>query len=315
MAIRITCESCGASLKGAEELAGKKVKCPKCGAVITAPSPTAEPEVPVLLEVRPPAPPEEPDSPLPAPPSETPSGPNIPAILSIPLALIAWPIVGLLSYLVFKERLPSLLVGMVVAVVAFGFAIWGIVLAMNPKTKSGGTGVSIAGVVMSGLSLIALVGFFIVLAVWPVKESSETPPVAKSPVPAPKTNVVKQAPAEKESGKLTMRCSTCGHEFEVSPRDYLTRQAAGPLGLLGEGESIDDILDRVEDQGDAGANYPCPQCGSRSGQVLVTCPSCNTRFTANSSDVLGGGALTCPHCGGKAPSPLKSVLPVNIMGN
>ena len=45
--IDFSCENCGAAFRAAEQKAGKKAKCPKCGAAIRIPPPAAEPGVPV----------------------------------------------------------------------------------------------------------------------------------------------------------------------------------------------------------------------------------------------------------------------------
>src|SRR5262249_27343099 len=41
--IRVECPSCGTPLRGPDEAAGKKTKCPKCGATVTLPAAHGEP--------------------------------------------------------------------------------------------------------------------------------------------------------------------------------------------------------------------------------------------------------------------------------
>jgi len=54
MALLITCD-CGKKLSVKDELAGKKVKCPGCGEVLVAPTPTVVDEVTELITAEPPA--------------------------------------------------------------------------------------------------------------------------------------------------------------------------------------------------------------------------------------------------------------------
>ena len=301
MPIRVTCASCGASLKGGDEVAGKKVKCPRCGSVMTAPLPSTNSEIPVLTEV-PPIGPQTGDSVFPISPKDQPAEPNVPAILSIPLALIAWPIVGVFFFLVFKQLLQSLLVGIIVAVMAVGCAVWGFVLAMNTQKKVGGTGASIAGLVMGGLSLILLVGSSIA-ATMVAKQVPESFPAA---------NVIQQVIGTEAPADLAMRCSSCQHEFEVLMTDYAQHQARGAARVFEGAANIDDILDNVEEQGAMG--YPCPQCSNETGRLLMNYPSCGERFMPDASAPLAGGASTCPQCGTRVQSPAGSLLRLDVDG-
>src|SRR5687768_5065961 len=59
MPVRVTCPSCSAQLNVKDELAGRMVKCPKCGNTMTVPA--ATPDAPPDLTTPPPLPPPEPE--------------------------------------------------------------------------------------------------------------------------------------------------------------------------------------------------------------------------------------------------------------
>jgi hypothetical protein len=62
MTIRFDCPVCGHSLKCAEEVAGKRVKCTRCAAITTAPTPIAHPEIVTDKELPAPSPQPQTDS-------------------------------------------------------------------------------------------------------------------------------------------------------------------------------------------------------------------------------------------------------------
>jgi DNA-directed RNA polymerase subunit M/transcription elongation factor TFIIS len=57
MSVNLTCTGCNATLKVRDDLAGKKIKCPKCATSLTVPAPDEEEEVPIVdaIEEAPPA--------------------------------------------------------------------------------------------------------------------------------------------------------------------------------------------------------------------------------------------------------------------
>lgn len=174
MSISLTCPKCNGKLKVADNLAGKKIKCPKCSAVfpvsapeeeaITAEAPPAEPEG--ITDA--PSPPDDFDEEELAQPRKKcgdirrdPAGDAVSTFIPYKnaKALIAY-YLGVFSFI------PC--VGHLLGPAAFILGILGLRYAKTYPTAKGG-GHAIAGIIMGGLTTVGYWGLtilFIVLVLW-----------------------------------------------------------------------------------------------------------------------------------------------------
>jgi len=210
---------------------------------------------------------------------------NVPAIVALPLAILAWPICGVFFFLVFHQLIQSLIVGAIVASAALACGIVGICMAARRTKKTGGLLMSIGSLVIAGLALMSLVGTYVAVGM-----ASERMPKSMS--------ALRQVLGTDRPTAQPMKCAQCGHEFEVSSLALIQQQMGTGLKVIGGVKDIDGLLDEVE--ANSAQGYPCPNCHSPSAWPLVTCPNCQTRFSARQA-ATPGGSPTCPQCGTAVP--------------
>jgi phage FluMu protein Com len=122
MPIRLKCEKCGKALRAADGAAGKRVRCPGCGTVLTVPTPPANPPFAEAVAL-------EESAPAPAPASvQKPS----------PQATAAAAPVG-------KKKKTGLIIALVAAVIVVGLIV-------------AGKGVLLAALISLGLVVLCIVG-------------------------------------------------------------------------------------------------------------------------------------------------------------
>jgi len=274
MKIEVRCRKCGALLKAEEAHAGTRAKCPKCGAVIAIPAPPP-----------PPAPPEISAGPraeeieeakneserVPCPFCAEMVMPaavecrfcgrrlsggakrrgNLPALVGLFLAILAWPVVVLCLFVIFKQVIQSLIAGGVVAGVALICGLVGVVLALRRSPQS--TAEVVVALTASFFGVFCLTSFAVYAGL--ARKAADAMP-AEMPI-------IKQVLGTEKLEKIAMRCKACGHEFEVTSSDLLAQRTADVSRLMTGAQDINKLLDNAEKQGAMG--YRCPNCGKRQG--------------------------------------------------
>ena len=210
---------------------------------------------------------------------------NVPAIVALPLAILAWPICGVFFFFVFHQLIQSLIVGAIVAGAAVGCGIAGVCLAARRTKKTGGLLMAIGSMVIGGLAFMSLMGTYVVAGA-----ASERMPESMS--------ALRQVLGTDRPTAQGMKCAQCGHEFEVSSLALIEQQVGTGLKVFGGVEDIDSLLDEAE--AGSAQGYPCPECRSASSWPLLTCPQCQARFSARQV-TSPGGSPTCPQCGTAIP--------------
>lgn len=86
MPVKFTCTSCQSAMQVMEQFAGKKVRCPKCQAVVIAPGPAAQAPLPVAVPVAVPVAPQPARAPsMPAAAEAIPMAPDPVPLTPIPI--------------------------------------------------------------------------------------------------------------------------------------------------------------------------------------------------------------------------------------
>ncbi len=291
MPIRATCPQCSISLKGRDDLAGKRVRCAGCGAVITLPPRTttgpgqAAQVTPSAVEPQMTQGPVVADAAAHAA-AERKSAVNIPAMVGLPLAFLSWPVAALFFFAVFRQLIQSLIVGGVVALLAVGCGVAGLVVHARRGKGAVGVLLSVADIGIGGLGL----ALFTVIAITAKVTSDQLPP---------EMSVLKQVLGTERPARVPMKCQSCGHEFERSVTKLLQRQAGQAIRALRGAEDLDDVLDQVEKTARQG--FVCPECKEPSARPMLTCPKCEKSFLPVEA-VPAEGGRACPYCGAAVPA-------------
>jgi hypothetical protein len=147
---------------------------------------------------------------------------------------------------VFKQLIPSLIAGAVIAGLALLSGLVGMVLAMRRKPQSTAEViVSLSGTVL-GLFFLCSFALYATLA----KKASDALP-AEMPV-------AKQILGTEEAKKVPMVCRACGHEFELDAVDLVSGQVSKMANVLAAVGDTDKLLDQVEKEAETGS--VCPNC-------------------------------------------------------
>lgn len=326
MKISITCTGCGRTLRADAAHAGKTSRCPQCGETITVPhpEPVEHPDIELVTdEPEPEAPAQETAAEARASEDRVPCPAcaelimrdaakcrfcghvldaeragekkrlNVPAVASLALGLLAWPVVGACFFLWFKQILPSLRMGAIVSGAAVACGVAGAVVHQRRKCESlGGMMLSITGAIMGvfGLSCFLL---YAVLA----KKASDAMPASM-----PAAGSVKQILGTEKVQKVPVQCVACAHQFEVAPSDILAKQAEDAAKLFsGVGGDINKLLDDVGSRGPLG--MVCPKCKKPKAFPMQECPKCKHRYLPDIYKKPGEGGLkmACPKCGASSP--------------
>jgi len=267
MPTRVTCPRCGASLRVREGPASGRGRCPACGG---------------MVELTPPAPAGPANGPQQAPAGRK-GGVNIPAVVGLPLAFLAWPAVALCFFIIFRQLIQSLVAGGAVAAAALGCGVAGLVVYM----RRGGTAGALLAVADIAIARACIV-MFTVAALLASAASERLPP---------QMSVLKQVIGTEPAARVRMKCRSCGHEFEVTATELLQRRAALAARALRGGRDLDQVLDEVEREARQG--LVCPKCGQPAARPVLTCPRCGKTFEAPQA---GEGGPVCPHCGARLPT-------------
>ena len=176
---------------------------------------------------------------------------NLPALAGLFLGILAWPVVVLFLFVIFKQLIQSLIAGGVVAGVALVCGLVGVVIALRRRPQS--TAEVVVALSASLLGVFCLTSFAVYAGL--ARKAADAMPAGMSPI--------KQIIGTEKLKKIPMRCKACGHEFEVTSTDLLTQQAADVSRLMTGAQDINELLDDAEKQGAMG--YLCPECGKRQG--------------------------------------------------
>ena len=217
-------------------------------------------------------------------------GVNVPALTGLGLALFAWPAFAMCCFLIFKQLIQSLMVGAVISAAALGCGIYGVVLFARGKRRSpAGLYIALTAMVLGLFGITS----FLLYAVLTKKVSDALPD---------SMGVVKQVLGTEELKRLPMQCGECGHQFEVTVTDLLTKMAGDIPAILAPSGDVNEFLDKLDRKG--GPGFVCPKCGKPKAFMMSTCPKCGKKFLPDFYTRPGAAdaKLACPYCG--APVPL-----------
>ena len=296
-------------------LAGKKMRCPKCGGTLSVPQTVQTDPKPAAGGEPPEAASQEREAGEEPVPSRVPCPAcaelilrdaakcrfcghitkpeklrekralNIPALAGLALAIFAWPVVGACFFFWVKQLIQSMMVGMAISAVAIGCGIWGVVLFLRRKPQGNGElTLSLAGAILGAFGLSSFV-LYAALA----KKASDAVPESMS--------VVKQMLGTEKPTMVPMQCADCGHQFEVTQADLLAKQSADMSGLIAGVEDINKLLDDVEKTGPRGV--VCPECKKPRAFPMQVCSNCGKKFLPGFYKKGKHAALKirCPDCG------------------
>ncbi len=176
---------------------------------------------------------------------------NLPALIGLILAILAWPVVALFMFVVFKQLIQSLIAGGVVAGAALICGLVGVILALRRRPQS--TAEALVALSAAFLGAFCLTSFVVYANL--AKKAADVLPAGMSPI--------KQIIGTEKLQDVAMRCKACGHEFEISSSALLAQQTADVSRLMTGTQDINKLLDDAEKQGAMG--YLCPSCQKRQG--------------------------------------------------
>ena len=309
--MRVKCLRCGARLQAREELAGKRVKCPRCGEAIVlggVPGVVEVVDIPEAVRVSPPGGGGEAAGGEAVRPGAEDEGEGrdvgsgwgpILVAAGFGITFLAWPVVALLFFAVFHQLIQSL--------------VWGMVMA------AGGVGVGIAGGIMSAagrqriahrLSYVTVTMSFLTVALFIIATLLARSVSEQGPGGLP---MVKQVIGTEAPQKLTMQCKQCGHEFEMTTTAFAMRHM-GAVGELFKGyKDVDALLDKVEAEGEI--LLKCPKCGAMGVRAVMRCPGCKAVFEMTEAKATKDGKVRCPRCECAFETPLAGQLGGGLHGD
>jgi len=315
--IGMRCSGCGAMLRVDGGLVGKSIRCPKCGTevLLRLAARTAEGPLAPAQEAGAQSLPVEED-PEPAPERipcpacaelilpdasvcrfcghviKSLQGPaarrlNIPAVVSLALAIFAWPVVGICFFFWFRQLIQSMLVGVAVSAAAVGCGIWGVAFSVrNRAAGARGLMLSLTGMILGTFGVTSFL-LYVTLA----KKASDALPQSMP--------VVKGLLGT--ATMLTMQCAECGYQFEVAATDVLARMAGDTVQMLAGARDINKVLDEYEERGPLGMT--CPNCKKQKAFPMCVCPECGKKFLPDFYKKSGRTPtkIVCPYCGARVP--------------